>query len=72
MNGIMRRLVADRQEAAIMAKMGRPAIPAKERRDEILKVTVTREEAQEVRQLAGKAGLTVSNWLLGLIRKELK
>lgn len=54
-----------------MAKMGRPALPKAERRYVHVKAVLTEAEARAVRARAADEGLTVSTWLLSIIRKAI-
>jgi hypothetical protein len=54
-----------------MAKMGRPPLPPAERRTVHVKAVLTQREADNVRACAERESLTVSSWLLRLIRRAI-
>ena len=53
--------------------MGRPKLPAKERQSVILGIRLTKAEKRALEEAAGKAGLSLSNYvrqLLGLKKEK--
>lgn len=55
-----------------MAKMGRPAKKPEDRRTINLQVLVTPAEEAKIRDRATFKGLSISSWLLEVIKKALR
>lgn len=55
-----------------MAKMGRPPKPPEDRRTINLQVLVTPAEDAKIRDRASFKGLSVSSWLLEVIKRALR
>jgi hypothetical protein len=59
-------------EGSVMAKRGRPKLPTNERRSAVLVVRLTKDELRRIEIDADRRGLTTSEVVRRMIRKEWK